>query len=106
MPYPAIDRPPSKRPGECKPWDFFATLLAASVGSEAARDTLGRWIVPASACPSAPLRRRSTRPQPTLEDGATGCGWFDSSQDLLHGLSVVESFSTKRSEAAPEPTVA
>lgn len=37
-----------------------------------------------------PVLTRSTLPLPLQDSGAWGCGWFDSSHELVHGLQVEE----------------
>jgi hypothetical protein len=66
-------------------WDFLTTLLATSSGT---------------AQRAAPSRRRRAKPSAAADDGLVACGWFDSSQDLLQGLSVVETFPSKAAGAA------
>ncbi len=70
---------------ERSPWDFLTTLLA-----------------PAAAQRPTPVRRKRARHAAASgEEGAAACGWFDSSQDLMQGLSVVESFGGQR--LGPKP---
>jgi hypothetical protein len=76
------------RLAERSPWDFLTTLLAAHTGV---------------AQRTAPPRRRSAKAGGPSDEGPAACGWFDSSQDLLQGLSVVESFPARAFEAVREP---
>jgi hypothetical protein len=81
--------PRSLHSSERSRWDFLTTLLA-----------------PAAAQRATPPRRKRARQGAGGEESAAACGWFDSSQDLLQGLSVVESLGGRRVGPRAEPPAA
>jgi hypothetical protein len=54
--------------------------------------TLSRWLQASrrSAAPQRPRVPRHEEPLLTEDEKPLGCGWFDSSHELTHGLHIVE----------------
>lgn len=76
---------PARLPAPATPWGRPSPPVPAGAP--------GPWLASQQLAPGVALRLRlrPQRPAAAGESGASpGCGWFDSSRDLRHGLEVCE----------------